>query len=187
MANLPYPDRRDMPDDLLGLLESMPRHAPVEMLAHSPKLASAFLRTAQVQFTDLELSLRHRELLILTVASAVECDYEYQQHVSISEDAGVVPALRESIWRKEVDETLLDEADRALVALVEAVVDSPTVSARRLSEVREHLSVRQVVEVIQLVGFYWGLGRLCTVLDLEIDAEDGVASVRAVASLNGAG
>jgi len=166
----------------------MPRHAPVEMLAHSPKLASAFLRTAQVQFTDLELSLRHRELLILTVASAVNCDYEYQQHVSISEDAGVVPALRESIWRKQPDETLLnDEADRALIAFVRDVVDSPTVSLRRLSEVRAHLSARQVVEVMQLVGFYWGLGRLCTVLDLEIDAEDGVASVRAVASLNGAG
>ena len=177
-----------MSDDLLGLLTSMPRHSPVEMLAHSPNLASAFLRTAQVQFTDLELSLRHRELLILTVASAVDCDYEYQQHVSISGDAGIAPALRESIWRKQPDETLLnDEADRVLIAFVRDVVDSPTVSRGRMDEVRAHLSARQVVEVMQLVGFYWGLGRLCTVLDLEIDAEDGVASVRAVASLNGAG
>ena len=39
-------------------------------------------------------------------------------------------------------------------------------------------------EILQLVGFYWGLGRLCTALDIEIETPDGLTSVNAVANLN---
>ncbi len=42
-----------------------------------------------------------------------------------------------------------------------------------------------IVEVLQLVGFYWALGRICTVLDLELDHPSGLDSVLAVANLHG--
>jgi alkylhydroperoxidase family enzyme len=185
MARIAYPRREDLSKGFRDLLESMPRHAPVEMLAHSENLNRAFLRTAQVQFTDLELSPRHRELLILTVAALVECEYEYSQHVSISEAAGIDPSLRESIWSGALDEAdLADEADRALVGLVRDIIGSPQVSDERFLQARAHLSDRQIVETLQLVGFYWGLGRLCTVLHLEIDTVDGVASMDSVANLS---
>src|SRR6478672_13200561 len=73
MARLSYPDRATLPASLGQMLGEMPRHAPIEMLAHSPALAEGFLRLAQAQFTGLELPLRDRELLILTVAAGVEC------------------------------------------------------------------------------------------------------------------
>jgi alkylhydroperoxidase family enzyme len=185
MALIPYPRRADLSKGFRDLLESMPRHAPVEMLAHSENLNRAFLRTAQVQFTDLELSPRHRELLILTVAALVECEYEYSQHVAISQAAGIDSSLRESIWSGALDEAdIADEADRALVGLVRDIVGSPHLSVERFSQARTHLSDRQIVETLQLVGFYWGLGRLCTVLDLEIDTVDGLASLNSVANLS---
>src|SRR6202007_1324195 len=58
MARIAYPQRDTIPDDLARMLDEMPRHAPIDMLAHSPDVARQFLRLAQAQFTALELPLR---------------------------------------------------------------------------------------------------------------------------------
>jgi alkylhydroperoxidase family enzyme len=185
MALLPYPDRDTLPTELAQMLGEMPRHAPIDMLAHSPYVAQQFLRLAQAQFTTLELSLYNRELVILTVAAFVGCEYEYRQHIPISAAAGVDPNVRESIWSSSVGESQLADADRALVAFVGAALRSPRIGDRQLVDVREHFSDREIVEILQLIGFYWGLGRLCTVLDLEVETATDLTSVNAVANLSG--
>jgi len=185
MARIAYPRRETIPDDLARMLDEMPRHAPIDMLAHSPKVATQFLRLAQAQFTALELPLRDRELLILAMATQVGCEYEYRQHIPISEAAGVDPDLRESIWESTVDESNLPARDRALLAFVGAVARSPFVDEDRLADARQNFSDREVVEILQLIGFYWGLGRLCTVLDVEIETATDLTSVNAVANLSG--
>jgi alkylhydroperoxidase family enzyme len=185
MALLPYPDRDTLPTELAQMLGEMPRHAPIEMLAHSPQVAQQFLRLAQAQFTTLELSLYNRELLILTVAAFVGCEYEYRQHIPISAAAGVDPSVRQSIWSSSVHESELADGDRALLAFVGAVLRSPRIGDSQLVDVREHFSDREIVEMVQLIGFYWGLGRLCTMLDLEIESATDLTSVNAVANLSG--
>jgi alkylhydroperoxidase family enzyme len=182
MARISYPRRDEMPAELAELLGEMPRHAPIEMLAHSPALTAPFLRLAQAQFTGLELAARHRELVILTVAGLVDCDYEYFQHVPISEAAGIDPEDRERIRAGDFD-TLGGEDDRTLALFVAAVVRSPRVAEDLLARVRERFRDREIVETLQLVGFYWGLGRLCTVLDLETETPDGLTSVAALSDL----
>ncbi|MHB8689974.1 MAG: carboxymuconolactone decarboxylase family protein [Solirubrobacteraceae bacterium] len=186
MALLPYPDRDTLPTELAQLLGEMPRHAPIEMLAHSPQVAQQFLRLAQAQFTTLELSLYNRELVILTVAAFVGCEYEYSQHIPISAAAGVDPSVRQPIWSSSVHESQLADGDRALLAFVDAVLRSPRIGDSQLVDVREHFSDREIVEMLQLIGFYWGLGRLCTVLDLEIETATDLTSVNAVANLSAA-
>jgi alkylhydroperoxidase family enzyme len=185
MALLPYPERDTLPAELAQMLGEMPRHAPIEMLAHSPQVAQGFLRLAQAQFTKLELSLYNRELVILTVAAFVGCEYEYRQHIPISAAAGVDPSVRESIWSSRLDESQLADGDRALVAFVGAVLRSSRIDGSELVDVRVHFSDREIVETLQLIGFYWGLGRLCTVLDLEIETATDLSSVNAVANLGG--
>jgi alkylhydroperoxidase family enzyme len=185
VALLPYPDRGTLPTELAQMLSEMPRHAPIEMLAHSPHVAKQFLRLAQAQFTNLELSLYNRELVILTVAAFAGCEYEYRQHIPISAAAGVNPSLRESIWSSSVDESQLADGDRALLSFVGAVLGSPRTNESELFHVREYFSDREIVEILQLSGFYWGLGRLCTVLDLEIETATDLSSVNAVANLSG--
>jgi alkylhydroperoxidase family enzyme len=187
MARITYPCRDQLPADLEQMLSEMPRHAPVDMLAHSPQVAAQALRVAQAQFTSLELSTRNRELVILAVAAGGRCEYEYTQHVPASEAAGVAPALREAIWRGDVDTTSLADEDRVLLAFVGAVLDSPQIGETEVVAARRHFSDREIVEILQLVGFYWGLGRLCTVLDLEIDAPDGLTSLEALSNLSDRG
>jgi alkylhydroperoxidase family enzyme len=184
MARIPFPERGDIPADLSVMLEQMPAMAPVDMLAHSPALARQFLLLAQAQFTTLELTARHREILILAVAAHVQCEYEYQQHIPISQDAGVSPTLREAIWTGKLDTDEIDSHDRALIEFVRDVLVSPSVPEPTMAAIQSHFSAREVVEILHLTGFYWGFGRLCTVLDIEIETPDGLTSIKAVANLS---
>jgi alkylhydroperoxidase family enzyme len=185
MARIAYPARDRVPSELAAMLAEMPKVAPIEMLAHSPRLAQQFLRMAQAQFTELELSLRNRELLILTVAAHVECEYEYRQHIPISLAAGIKPALRVAIWGQTVNPDELTESERVLLGFIGDVLASPRVSDNRMASVATYFTEREIVEILQLVGFYWGFGRLCTVLEVEIETPSGLTSVNAVANLSG--
>jgi alkylhydroperoxidase family enzyme len=184
MARIPYPRQDEYPPELAELLAKMPRIGVIEMLAHAPQLAEALLRLLQTQFTSLELSLRHRELVILTVAGKVGCDYEYQQHIPISTAAGVEPALREALWTGNLDGSPpVADKDNTLIEFVGLIVDYPTISEDKLSEVRSHFSNREIVEIIQLVGCYWGLGRLCRFLDVDVEFSDNLEAINAISGL----
>lgn len=184
MAKIPFPNRGDAPADLCVMLEQMPTMAPVDMLAHSPALARQFLLLAQAQFTTLELTARHREILILTVAAHTQCEYEYQQHIPISQDAGVSTLLREAIWTGKLDTDEIDSQDRLLIEFVLDVLLSPSVPEPTMATMQSHFSAREIVEILHLTGFYWGFARLCTVLAIEIETPDGLTSVNAVANLS---
>ncbi|MFG1667746.1 carboxymuconolactone decarboxylase family protein [Streptomyces sp. Y7] len=182
MARIAYPSRAALPPEVAGLLDSMPRNSITEMLAHANALLEPFLQLAQTQFTSLELSARRRELVILAVSGLIDCEYEYAQHIPISEAAGIDKDTRERI--RGGDFAVLDDpAERAMLDFVAAVAAAPRVRDEPFDAVRRHLTERQIVEVLQLVGFYWGVGRVCTVLDLEIDTPDGLESIKAVEGL----
>jgi alkylhydroperoxidase family enzyme len=184
MARLPYPECEIMPAEIADLVGSIPRNNITEMLAHATSLLAPWLRLAQAQFTALELGTRQRELVILAVAGLVDCEYEYVQHVPVSEAAGIDTGLRERVRDGDLDAPD-DPAERALLAFVAAVVGAPRAGEEVFEAVRRHLTARQIVEVLQLVGFYWGLGRVCTVLELELDHPAGLESITAVSDLPG--
>lgn len=181
MARLPYPDRATLPAELARLLGGIPRNNITEMLAHATSLTGPFLRLAQAQFTALALSPRQRELIILAVAGLIDCEYEYAQHIPVAEAAGIAPALRAQIRGGDFD--ALDPAERALLAFAAAAATAPRVRDEVFEAARQHLTDRQIVEALWLVGFYWAVGRVCTVLELEIDHPAGTESVTAVSSL----
>ncbi|MGO9036041.1 hypothetical protein [Mycobacterium sp.] len=54
---------------------------------------------------------------------------------------------------------------------------SPTVDYNTFAAVRKILSNREIVEVLQVVGFYWSFGRVATVLEVEIEPAHGTAVV----------
>ena len=183
MARLPYPSREAMPVETADLLNGLPRNNITEMLAHAHPLTAPFLRLAQAQFNELELSDRQRELVILAVSGLVECDYEYVQHVPISAAAGVDADLRDRVRGGDFDAPD-DPGERAMLAFVAAVVRAPRMTDEVFATIRRHLTDRQIVEVLQLVGFYWGVGRMSTILDLELDMPEGLESITAVATMD---
>ncbi|MCW2626168.1 hypothetical protein [Mycobacterium sp.] len=183
MARLPYPPRDTMPVETADLLNGLPRNNITEMLAHAHPLAGPFLRMAQAQFTALELSDRQRELVILAVSGLVECDYEYVQHVPIFASVGIDADLRDRVRGGDFDAPG-DPGERALLAFVAAVVRAPRMTDEVFATTRRYLTNRQIVEMLQLVGFYWGVGRMSTMLELELDVPEGLESITAVATMD---
>ena len=183
MARLPYPARDAMPAETANLLNGLPRNNITEILAHAHPLIEPFLRMAQAQFTALELSDRQRELVILAVSGLVECDYEYVQHLPMFAAVGIDAELRDRV--RGGDFVAPDNpGERALLAFVVAVVRAPRITDDVFATTRRHLTARQIVEVLQLVGFYWGVGRMSTMLELELDIPEGVESITAVATMD---
>jgi alkylhydroperoxidase family enzyme len=179
MARLPYPDRTTFPQELQDFLAQVPEHLNFDMMSYSVSTIELFIRQGQAQYTGLELSPRDRELVILTTAARTKADYEFIQHVPISEATGVDPALREAIRRQETGSAAIPARDQAIVAFAAAVADGPFVPDEVFAAVRDVLGPREIVEALQVIGFYWSFGRVATVLQVEIEAAHGTAVVQA--------
>lgn len=179
MARLSPPDPQRIPGELREFLTQVPQHAAFDILSHSVSTVRPFLEQGIAQYTGLELPERSRELVILTTATMGECPYEFIQHTPISEAAGVDPAIRAAIAARGFNDSSLSPNDRAVIQFVAHLVERPTVPDQVFDDVRQYLSDREILEVLQVAGFYWSFGRVCTVLDIEVEQDHGTAVVEA--------
>ncbi len=177
MARFPYPDRKTFPQELQDFLAQVPEHLNFDMMSYSQSTIESFILQGEAQYTGLELPHRSRELVILTTAAVTSAEYEFVQHVPISEAMGVGPQIREAIHNQDFYSSLLSADDQAITKFVAAVVRSPTVDDDTFAAVRKILSNREIVEVLQVVGFYWSFGRVATVLEVEIEPAHGTAVI----------
>jgi hypothetical protein len=75
VTRLEIPDQSELPDDVRRFLKGFPFDPIVAMLSYSSATVELFIRQGQAQFTDLALSDRLREVVILTVAAGADCKF----------------------------------------------------------------------------------------------------------------
>ncbi|MEU7974498.1 carboxymuconolactone decarboxylase family protein [Micromonospora sp. NPDC049089] len=168
MPRLTDPDPNAIPTDVRDFLSALPPDPMVKMMTHSIGTVKLFIQLARAQFTSLELPARSRELVILTVAQYAGCEFVAAQHGPLSEAAGVDQRTREIISSRDIDNPGLPAYDRTLIRFAAEVVRSPRVSDDLFDQVRHILSEREIVEVLQVIGYYWSFGRVATVLNVEL-------------------
>jgi alkylhydroperoxidase family enzyme len=168
MPRLADPDPASIPEDVREFLASLPPDPMVKMLSHSAGTVKPFVQLARAQFTALELPARSRELVILTVAEYTTSTFVAAQHDPIALGSGVGERTRQLIRDRQLDSPELSPADRALICLTAEVVRRPRVSDEVFRQAREFLTDRELVEVLQVTGYYWTFGRISTVLDVEV-------------------
>jgi alkylhydroperoxidase family enzyme len=168
MPRLADPDPTSFPEDVRELLTSLPPDPMVKMMSLSAGTVKPFVQLARAQFTSLELPARSRELVILTVAEYTASTFVAAQHDPIALAAGVGERTRQLIRDRQLDSPELSPADRALICLTAEVVQRPRVSDEVFQQTRKFLTDRELVEVLQVTGYYWTFGRISTVLDVEV-------------------
>jgi alkylhydroperoxidase family enzyme len=168
MPRLTDPDPGSIPEDVREFLATLPPDPMVKMMSHSAGTVKPFIQLARAQFTALELPARSRELVILTVAEYTDSTFVAAQHGPISSAAGVGERTRQLIRDRRLDSPELSPADRALIRLTAEVVQRPRVPDEIFAQAREFLTDRELVEVLQVTGYYWTFGRISTVLDVEV-------------------
>ena len=167
MPRLNDPDPRSIPDDVARFLVTLPPDAMFTTLSHSPATVQPLLGLARALYTSLELPARTRELAILTLAAHTESAFVWTQHEPISDAAGVTEAIRKLIRDHDHTNPALSEPDQAVLQFTAAVVTGPHVSDELFSALRRVLSEREIVELLHVIGYYWTLSRVSTVVQIE--------------------
>jgi len=168
LPRLTDPDPASFPDEVAAFLDKLPPDPMVKMMSLSTGTVKPFAEFARTLFTALELPARARELVILTVAAHTDGTFVAAQHDPMARSAGVDERTRQLVRERRLDSPELSEADRALTRFTAEVVKRPRVSDELFAEARRFLSDRELVEVLQVVGYYWSFGRIATVLDVEV-------------------
>ena len=102
-----------------------------------------------------------REAVILRTCVACRNDYEFNLHVqTISARTGLTPAQIDDIRASEPAAALWDEAQRAVLQMVDALVARRGLDDAEYALVRQHHDEAALIEITQLVGLYVGVAML---------------------------
>jgi len=116
------------------------------------------------------LSLREREIVINRTCALNRCEYEWGVHVTVFAQAA-------HLTDEQVRATVLgdagspcwSEAERTLIATVDALHHSATLSEAEFATLKAHYDDAQILEIIQLCGFYRTVAYLANGLALPLE------------------
>lgn len=106
--------------------------------------------------------LRDREVVIDRVCARCGAEYEWGVHVAaFAEAAGFTPEQTAAIANPDVDDSVLTERDRLLVAMVDELHDTSDVSDSLWEQLAQHYSAPQLIELLMLAGWYRAISYVC--------------------------
>lgn len=162
------PAPQQIPEDVGRLLARFPSDPLFNTLSHSVTTIRPLLGLAHALYTSLRLPVRSRELAILTLADLVLSEFVWKQHIPISTDAGISEDVRQLIRDRDYRNQELTAVDSVVLRFTAEVVSRPRVQDGLFEEARKHLTEREIVELLHVIGYYWTLSRMSTVLDVEL-------------------
>ena len=140
------------------------------MVAHAETAYGPWLGYGGALLTQLDLDPRLRELAILQVARQVGSDYEWVQHDPIARAVGASSEQIEAIETGRDDDPAFDAAQSLVLRLTRTTVNEGAASKDQIAEAAELLGVRQVVELLLVIGNYTAIAMLIASTGLEPDA-----------------
>ncbi|MDQ3934395.1 MAG: carboxymuconolactone decarboxylase family protein [Actinomycetota bacterium] len=180
MARLPYVDPERAPEPVRRALERVPPLNIFRMTANASTAFRPWLAFGGALLSSLELDARLRELVILHVGRLSGAEYEWVQHVPIALAVGAGEEDVAAVERGELDAECLGPAVGAALRFTSEVVRDVRASDEAFEAVREHLSPREVIELLLVIGQYMTVARIALNADIEID-EGGPAVAESAA------
>lgn len=171
MARLPYADP-DTPRNKSLANRIISERGSVlhlyRMLLHSPPLAEGWLTFLTAVRQKFSLSGALRELVIMRVAVLNGAAYEAEQHAPIALKEGVSPAQLDALADWEAAD-VFTPAQRATLALTDAMTRDVHVDEAVLDAVRAHLSEQETVELVATIAAYNMVSRFLEALAIRSD------------------
>lgn len=171
-----FPDFSQLPDRVKRKYDSLPTKVNFfRMLGYSPGTYMEIIDLTNAIFKNLKLSDYHKELLVLMVAAHEDSNYEWEQHVSIAQVAGVREdqfiVLAEN--RSEDTEAFV-ESERILLNFGKTLIEKCKVPGVVFKHTLEHFSLEELSDAMIVIGFYRMLSGFIQTFNLPIDLqEDG--------------
>lgn len=127
---------------------------PFDVLLRSPEVGRAVAGLGALLRYESELSDRHRELVILTVAARWKAEFAWLRHDVYGRDAGLPEAAIKDIAAGEPEPDFDEDADRVVHAFVRQLVHTGAADQERYDAAYALLGERPLVELVSLTGYY---------------------------------
>lgn len=137
-------------------------------LALHPPLAKAFLTFNGFAATQSSLPARMRELIILRISWRTHSEYEFVQHQLIGRRAGLSDAELALIQADGIASEW-SPSDALILRAVDELHDDARISDDRWTELRRHLQVPQLLDVMFLAGCYTTLGMVLNTIGISVE------------------
>jgi alkylhydroperoxidase family enzyme len=138
-------------------------------VGHSPSVLARFVVFANELRNGTVLDPRLRELTILTVSQAKGAAYEFGKHANLALSVGVPRDQIDAIETGAIGDDAFDDVSRAVVALARESVTDVRISDATWRAAAAHLSERELVEVLLLVGMYSLTAHLTEGVEMDIE------------------
>jgi alkylhydroperoxidase family enzyme len=171
VARVPYlsAEATPDPDGALADLPGWDARNALRARAHSPRGLVAAVEYARA-LQRSTLPARTRELAILQVGYSTGTAYEWAHHIEIGLDIGLAPADVEAIADETAGRpTHLPHLDALTLRAAREMTDGLEVSEATFDELRQHLDLEQLVDLVTLIGHYNGVVRALRTLDVDLE------------------
>ncbi len=135
---------------------------PYEVLLHAPELARPAAELGHLIRFEGTLCDRDRELAIITVGKAHDCQFEWDSHIDLARAAGVSPAAETVLTGGRAE---LDDEEALIIGFVQELCSRSRVSDETYASAEAVLGTPAVVELTALVGYYTMLSYVMAVAD----------------------
>ena len=116
------------------------------------------------------LSLRQREIVIDRTTARLGCEYEWGVHIALFADkVGFGAAEIAATVHGPSDAAGWSASERALLALVDGLVDHAAIEEATWTALAAHFDEAQILEAIALTGYYHTISFLCRGLELPLE------------------
>lgn len=117
------------------------------------------------------LTIRQREIIINRTCALAGCEYEWGVHIAYFADAADLDAKEiEALARGDAHDLCWSPPERVLVAAADALFANNKLSSDEFYDLREHYDDEQIIELIQLCGFYRTISYLVGSFDLPLES-----------------
>jgi alkylhydroperoxidase family enzyme len=173
LARVPYLDREDLrPEDGDIYDDLVARRGSVanlfRVLAHSPGLLRRLLGYSDYVRHNLSLDPHLRELAILTVGRVCGVEYEFTHHWYIARSIGLPQEKLDALGGWEGAAVFTDR-ECAVIRYSEEATRDIRVRDETFNALRDFLDIRQIVELVQVVGYYNMIVRILAPLGVELE------------------
>ncbi len=178
MARIPYPEPEALSAEAREMLGRLPEKMHIfNMLSHADTCLKPVMKLGGAILGKTKLDPLLRELCLLHAVNLEGGRYEYIQHVPVTLDLGGTQEQIDAIERGADDAPCFNDAERSALKLTREVVVDVRASQETLEAARQHLSEREIVELILMAGYYIMLARVTETLGVEEDPPMGGAVV----------
>ena len=177
MPRVPFLTREILPTDKQELYDQIAAHRghvarPFAALLNSPEAAyRAAMLGEQIRYVSSTISPEVREIVTLTTARVLKCQYIWTHHCDSAKEAGVREEVIEAIKEGGPPRRLLPK-ESVFIQFTRELLEDRRVRDATYSAVEHLLGQQGAVDLIVTIGYY---AMLCFAVNaLEIDLEEGM-------------